>query len=86
MDSKDVENSHEEDKEANIMPSVEIIECERVAYIKEMQEYLKNLKGMEQSQAKKVSLENLMRSQIIGENGEYTDRYEFTRMCVQKKR
>ncbi len=63
------------------MPSVELIECEKVAYINGMKEYLKQLKSMEQSQAKKISLE----SKIIGENGEFTEHYEYMRMSVQKR-
>lgn len=82
----ETKNTHEEDKEANIMPSVELIECERVAYIKEMEEYLHNLKSMKKAEARKVSHENLVKSKIIDENGEFTERYEFTRISMQKKR
>lgn len=67
------------------MPSVELIECEKVAYINGMKEYLKQLKSMEQSQAKKISLENLKKSKIIGENGEFTEHYEYMRMSVHKR-
>lgn len=68
------------------MPSVELFEREKVAYINGMKEYLQKLKNMEHSQAKKVSFEYLKRSQIIGENGEYTEHYENMRINVQKKR
>ncbi len=68
------------------MPSVDLIECEKVAYINGMKEYLQKLKKMEQSQAKKISFENLKKSKIIGENGEFTEHYEYMRMSVQKKR
>ncbi len=86
MDSKDVESFYKKDKEVNVMPSVELIECEKVAYINGMKEYLQKLKNMEHSQAKKVSFENLKKSKIIGENGEFTEHYEYMRMNVQKKR
>ncbi len=68
------------------MPSVELIEREKAAYINEMREYLKKLKSMDQSQAQKISLENLIKSKIIGENGEFTEHYECMRVNVQKKR
>ncbi|MCI9297137.1 MAG: hypothetical protein HFI10_06790 [Lachnospiraceae bacterium] len=85
MSSRDVDSFYKKDKEVNIMPSVELIECEKVAYINGMKEYLKQLKSMEQSQAKKISLENLKKSKIIGENGEFTEHYEYMRMSVQKR-
>lgn len=71
--------------EVDIMRSVELIECEKIAYINGMKEYLQRLKSMEHSQAKKVSLENLKKSKIIGENGEFTEHYEYMRTGVQKK-
>lgn len=74
------------EREVDIMPSVELIECEKVAYVNGMREYLQKLKSMERNQAKKVSLENLKKSNIIGENGEFTEHYEYMRMNVQKKR
>ena len=85
MSSRDVDSFYKKDKEVNIMPSVELIECEKVAYINGMKEYLKQLKSMEQSQAKKISLENLKKSKIIGENGEFTEHYEYMRMSVRKR-
>lgn len=86
MSDKDVESFYEKDKEVNVMPSVELIECEKVAYINGMKEYLQKLKSMEHSQAKKVSFENLKKSKIIGENGEFTEHYECMRMSAQRKR
>lgn len=86
MSSKDAENFYEEDKEVNIMPSVELIEYEKAAYINEMKEYLRKLKSMDKNQAKKISLENLKKSQIIGENEEFTEHYEYARVSGQKKR
>ncbi len=67
------------------MPSVELIECEKVAYINEMKEYLQKLKSMELSQAKEVSLENLKESKIIDENGEFTEHYGYMRISEQKR-
>lgn len=86
MNDKNVDFFYEKDKEVNIMPSVELIECEKVAYINGMKEYLQKLKNMEHSQAKEVSFENLKKSKIIGEDGEFTEHYEHMRVSVQKKR
>lgn len=74
------------ESEVEIMPSVELIECEKVAYINGMKDYLNKLKSMEHDQAKKISLENLKKSKIIGDNGEFTEHYGYTRLSVQKKR
>lgn len=68
------------ESEVDIMPSVKSIECEKLAYISEMKKYLKRLKSMENSQAKKISFENLKKSNIIGENGEFTEHYEYIQM------
>ncbi len=86
MNDKNVDFFYEKDKEVNVMPSVELIECEKVAYINGMKEYLQKLKNMEHSQAKEVSLENLKKSKIIGENGEFTEHYEYMRVSVQNKK
>lgn len=67
------------------MPSIELIERERVAYVQEMEDYLQRLKKMTKKEAKRVSYENLVRSEIITESGDFTERYEFTRMILQKR-
>lgn len=67
------------------MPSVEVIEREKVAYIKEMEEYLRNLKEMSENEAKRISYENLVKSRIIKENGEFTEHYKYTKINMQKK-
>ena len=72
-------------KEVNVMPSIELIERERVAYVQEMEDYLQQLKKMTRKEATRVSHENLVRSEIITESGEFTERYKFTRMILQKK-
>lgn len=85
------QNSSEKDKivnyeEVNIMPTIEMIECERVTYVREMEEYLQKLKKMDKSDAQKKSFENLVQSKIIHENGEFTERYEYTKKVLKKKR
>lgn len=67
------------------MPVIELIERERVAYVQEMEDYLQCLKKMTKQEAKRVSYENLVRSEIITESGEFTERYEFTRRLFEKK-
>lgn len=86
MQYGNIDGLYEGDKEENVMPSVELIEYERISYIKEMEAYLSNLKSMSKAEAKKIAHENLVKSQIIEENGEFTERYQFARMSTQKKR
>lgn len=62
--------------EVDIMPAVESIERERVAYVDGMDAYLRNLKKMRKTEAKKKSHANLVKCQILKENGEFTDRYK----------
>lgn len=73
------------DEEANIMPAIELIEYEKVNYVQEMEEYLQLLKGMNKNQAKKRSYESLLQSEIITENGEFSERYQATKLNLQKK-
>lgn len=65
------------DREVKGMPTMDMIECERVAYVNEMQEYLQRLKQMNRAEAQKKSFENLVQSQIIYENGEFTEHYDY---------
>ena len=63
------------EKEAEIMPAMELIEYERKEYIKEMEGYWHKLKKMPKQEAIKKSRENLIRSNIIQEDGEFTEQY-----------
>ncbi len=72
---KQASDLYANDKEADVMPVIELIEHERITYIKEMEDYLQKLKEMPKEQAKKLSKENLMKNNIIKENGEFTDYY-----------
>ena len=63
------------EKEAEIMTAIELIEYERTEYIKEMEGYLHKLKKMPKQEAIKKSRENLIRSNIIQEDGEFTEQY-----------
>ena len=72
------------DKEGDIMPTIELIEYERATYVKEMQNYLQELKRMNKKEAQKKSFQNLVQSEIIHENGEFTERYEYTKTMLEK--
>lgn len=85
-DSIETQDKDEMYKEVNIMPAIEMIEYERVTYVKEMEDYLKNLKKMKKSEAKKKSFENLVQSNIISENGEFTEQYQYSKLALKKKR
>lgn len=63
------------DKEVTYMPTMDMIEYERVNYVKEMQDYLRNLKKLSKNEAKEKSFQNLVKSEIICENGEFTERF-----------
>lgn len=77
---------HTNDKEVSVMPSVEMVERERVAYVKDMRDYLKNLKRMEASKAKEVSRASLISCEILREDGEFTEFYQRVAITVHKKR
>ena len=65
------------DKEVTYMPTMDMIEYERVNYVKEMQDYLRNLKKLSKNEAKEKSFQNLVKSEIICENGEFTEHFEY---------
>ena len=73
-------------EEVNVVPPIEMIEREREAYVREMEDYLNELKRMKKSDAQKKSFENLVESNIIGEDGDFTERYEYTKSTLEKKR
>ena len=75
MKMENGKENNTEEKEAEIMPTIELIEYERIEYIKEMEDYLNNLKKMPKEEAIKKSRENLINSNIIQENGEFTEQY-----------
>lgn len=71
-----IKKQYTKEKEVGLMSPMEILEQERVAYVDEMQEYLHRLKQMNKIDAQKISFNNLVQSQIIYENGEFTEYYE----------
>ena len=50
-------NINTNEKEVNAMPAIELIEYERIAYIKEMKDYLSMLKALPGEEAVKKSRE-----------------------------
>ena len=76
MDIKKQSQIYTNEKEGCIMSPMEMLECERVAYVNGMEEYLQKLKSMDKKEAQKISFNNLVQSQIIYENGEFTEHYE----------
>ncbi len=59
------------------MQTLNSLEHERIAFVKEMEEYLHKLKEMPVIDAKKQSKINLLNSKIIQEDGEFTSQYSF---------
>lgn len=72
-------------KEVDIMPTIELVECERTAYVQKMEAYLQKLKLMAYSEALKEAEKNLRSSDIIQEDKEFTERYPYSRMCAGQK-
>lgn len=66
-------------KDDDIMPTIELVEKERLSYIDEMEQYLENLKTMPKEKAVELSKKNLIESGIIDENCELTEHYRLER-------
>lgn len=73
------------DKEVDTVPAIELVEHERVAYVKGMENYLQKLKAMPDSEAIKKSRINLESCNIIQENGEFSERYSYSRILTKNK-
>ena len=67
------------------MPTIELVECERVAYIKEMENYLQRLKAMPADEAQKQSRLNLESCHIIQPDSKFTERYRYSRLHLDEK-
>jgi len=80
-----IKKQYTKEKEVGLMSPMEILEQERVAYVDEMQEYLHRLKQMNKIEAQKISFNNLVQSQIIYENGEFTEHYESSKNILSRK-
>ena len=64
-------------KDTNDKDVTYMLEYERVNCVKEMQDYLRNLKKLSKNEAKEKSFQNLVKSEIICENGEFTERFAY---------
>lgn len=74
-----------DDKEVDSMPSIEQVEYERVAYIKGMEDYLQRLNSMSESEAIERSRISLKGAGILQEDGEFTERYRYSRVYTMQK-
>ncbi len=52
---------------------------ESISLAEDMQMYLQRMKHMERNEAAQLAHKNLVDSKIISENGNYTDRYAYTK-------
>ncbi|MGB8454927.1 MAG: hypothetical protein WCD89_21690 [Anaerocolumna sp.] len=67
------------EKEVDIMPTIELIEQERLSYLADMKKYLENLKNLPREEAYETSKKNLLDSGIIDEDGNLSERYKYSR-------
>jgi hypothetical protein len=67
------------------MPAIELVEQDRVAYLKGMEDYLQKLRDMPNHEAVQRSKINLQECQIISEDGEFTERYRYSRSAAGGK-
>ncbi len=74
-----------DDKEVDSMPTIEQVEYERVAYVKGMEEYLKKLNSMPDKEAMEKSRVSLEGAGILQEDGEFTERYRYSRAYTMQK-
>lgn len=79
------DNLFTDDERMDVMPTIELIEPEKIAYVKGMEEYLKKLKSMPNSVAIEKSRSNLEYSHIIQEDGEFTERYSYSKQFTKRK-
>lgn len=78
-------NFSAKDNKGDTMPIIELLECERVAYVKGMDNYLQKLKAMPDDEAIEKSRINLQNSNIIEPNGDFTERYHYSRKYTKSK-
>lgn len=74
-----------DDEGMGIMPTIELIEPEKIAYVKGMEDYLQKLKSMPNNLAIEKSRANLESSHIIQEDGEFTERYSYSKLFTKRK-
>lgn len=80
------ENMFVDGEEVDAMPAIELVEHERTAYVKGMEDYLRELKLMPNNEAVRKSRESLEKCHIIREDGEFSERYSNLGKYVQRRR
>ena len=80
------ENMLVDGEEVDAMPAIELVEHERTAYVKGMEDYLRELKLMPNNEAVRKSRESLEKCHIIREDGEFSERYSNLGKYVQRRR
>ena len=78
-------NLSAKDKKEDTMPTIELLECERVAYVEGMKNYLQKLKTMPNSEAVEKSRISLQNSNIVEPSGDFTERYYYSRQYTKSK-
>lgn len=74
-----------DDKEVDFMPTIEQVEYERVAYVKGMEEYLQRLNSMPDKEVIERSRISLEKAGILQEDGEFAERYHYSRTYAMQK-
>lgn len=67
------------------MPSIELVERERASYIRGMKDYLQNLKRLPEDEAIGRAKKSLEGCHIIQADGEFTERYHYTKALSKAK-
>lgn len=75
MERKEYVGLYAEDNGEYTMPDVELVESEKTVYIKEMEKYLQELMATQKCDAAERARVNLQKCNIIGSDGEFTEKY-----------
>lgn len=86
MTKKEYVNLSTKANEVSAMPTIELLECERVAYVNGMKKYLQRLKAMPSDEAMEKSRISLVNCNIIESTGEFTERYRYSKKYAKSKR
>lgn len=70
-----MKNTKDKTNERGIFMTAALLEKERVEYISEMKTYIKQVKNLPKTQARKVAIESLHNVGIVTQKGEFTAHY-----------
>lgn len=73
-----IENCVKEDD--NMATTMELVEQERAAYLKKLEDYLAELESMPLEELRRKALQNLVASKILKEDGSFTETYTCGKM------